>query len=86
MLLIPISPDDAKSQLSQEYSSQFAIWYDRWELSKVTGMRGSCLSGSVRYALLGPLSGVSGGACPAEVSSLRLLTFDMDGFKNRNEE
>ncbi len=49
-------------------------------------MMGGCLSGSVRYALLGPLSGVSGGACPAEVSSLRLLTFDMDGFKNRNEE
>jgi len=50
-------------------------------------MMGGCLSGSVRYALLGPLSGVSGGACPAEVSSLRLLLlFDMDGFKNRNEE
>ncbi len=45
-----------------------------------------CLIGSVRYALLGPLAGVSGGACPAEVSSLRLLSFDMGGFKNRNEE
>ena len=49
-------------------------------------MRGGCLSGLVRYALLGSLAGVSGGACPAEVASLRLLTFDMDGFKNRNEE
>jgi hypothetical protein len=49
-------------------------------------MRGGCLSGSVRYALLGPPAGVSGGACPAEVSSLRLLSFDIGGFKNRNEE
>ncbi len=49
-------------------------------------MRGGCRSGSVRYALLGPLAGVSGGACPAKVSSLRLLSFDMGGFKNRNEE
>ena len=60
--------------------------YDRSKLSKVTGMRGGCRSGSVRYALLGPLAGVSGGACPAEVSSLRLLSFDMGGFKSRNEE
>ena len=49
-------------------------------------MDAGCLSGSVRYALLGPLAGVSGGACPAEVSSLILLLFDLGGFKNHNEE